>query len=448
MNDHTPFPRTLFWSLFVISLAVRLLVLGANLHHPPAHFFEPDSTDYIRDADDLSRGMGLRDLEGAPSMRRPPGYSVVLALLFAVGASSPTSPVGAILVQLILSALSVSLASWMAHRLGGTNAALLTGSLLALDPSSIASANFIMSETLYTLALLCAFVTWSRWWIHPSRSSLALLAGLVGVLPLIRPAGTYLPILFALLILGVGPKSTPRWRTALLFLALSLVPVGAWRARNYVLLGSTEVSSIGPWVKALFAHSIEVRAGDNPSPSSPWSQDFAHEQRLPVARAMELQNEYFRSTVLRHPLYAMERFAMNALAMVGVPNDRLVRLCLENPPDLEGGSLQARLSWLWEVGPLSLFLVMGTLVSLGGLICLPWLLIQARLWDPYRRSILACLVTVVLYQWGISSLIQYQADRYRIPMIPFLAISLSLGLLQVRSRKKEPMKAASGLNGP
>jgi 4-amino-4-deoxy-L-arabinose transferase-like glycosyltransferase len=163
---------------------------------------------------------------------------------------------------------------------------------------------------------------------------------------------------------------------------------------------------------------------------------------------MELQNEYFRSTVLRHPLYAMERFAMNALAMVGVPNDRLVRLCLENPPDLEGGSLQARLSWLWEVGPLSLFLVMGTLVSLGGLICLPWLLIQARLWDPYRRSILACLVTVVLYQWGISSLIQYQADRYRIPMIPFLAISLSLGLLQVRSRKKEPMKAASGLNGP
>jgi hypothetical protein len=79
---------------------------------------------------------------------------------------------------------------------------------------------------------------------------------------------------------------------------------------------------------------------------------------------------------------------------------------------------------------------MGMLVSLGGMVCLPWVLIRARRWDAFRRSILACLVTVVLYQWSISSLIQYQADRYRIPMIPLLAISLSLGVLQVTSRKK------------
>ncbi|MCI0657847.1 MAG: hypothetical protein L0170_12360 [Acidobacteria bacterium] len=369
-------------------------------------------------------------------MRRPPGYSLVLALLFAAGASSSTSPVGAILLQLILSALSVSLASWMAHQLGGTSAALLTGSLLALDPSSIASANFVMSETLYTLALLCAFAGWSHWWIHPSRASLALLAGLAGVLPLIRPAGTYLPILFALLILGVGPKSTQRLRAAMLFLALSLVPVGAWRARNYVLLGSAEVSSIGPWVQALFGRSIEIRAGDVSPSSAPWSQEFANEQGLPVARAMQLQTDYFRQVVRRHPFYALERYSLNALAMVGVPNDRLVRLCLENPPEFKGGSLLARLSWLREVGPLSLLLVMGMLVSLGGMVCLPWVLIHARLWDPFRRSILACLVTVVLYQWGISSLIQYQADRYRVPMIPLLAISLSLGVLQMTSREK------------
>jgi|GEM_PF-2482328 len=433
--DFTPFPRALFWSLFAVSLAFRMLVLGANLYHAHPQFFEPDSTDYIRDAHDLSRGMGLRELDGAPSMRRPPGYSVVLALLFSLGVASPTSPVGAIPVQLILSALSVTLAAWLAHQLGGTSAALLTGILLALEPSGIASANFVMSETLYTLMLLCVFVAWSRWWIRPRTASLLLLGALVGVLPLIRPAGSYLPILFALLILTVGPKSTRRLRTAMLFLALSLVPVGAWRVRNYLLLGSSEVSSIGPWVQALFAHSLEIRAGELSPANAPWSQEFAHEQRLTPARAMALQNDYFHRTVARHPFYALERVSLNALAMVGVPNDRLVRLCLENPPGLEGGSLPARLSWLREVGPLSLLLVMGMAVSLGGIACLPWLSMRARSWDPFRQSLWGCLVLVVLYQWGISSLIQYQADRYRIPMIPFLAISLALGIVDLARRK-------------
>jgi hypothetical protein len=218
-----------------------------------------------------------------------------------------------------------------------------------------------------------------------------------------------------------------------LLLALSLIPVGAWRARNYFLLGSTEVSSIGPWVQALFAHSVEVRAGDAPPQSAPWSQEFAQEQGLSIARALEQQNAYFRETVARHPFFALERFALNALAMVGVPNDRLARLCTENPPDLPGGSVTVRLSWLKEVGPISLLLVMGMAVSLGGIACLPLLLVR---WDSFPRSVLACLVTVVLYQWAISSLIQFQADRYRIPMIPLLAISLALGVFDTVPRKQ------------
>jgi len=140
--------------------------------------------------------------------------------------------------------------------------------------------------------------------------------------------------------------------------------------------------------------------------------------------------------VARHPFFALERFSLNALAMVGVPNDRLVRLCLENPPDLQGGSVTIRLSWLKAVGPISLLLVMGMAVSLGGIACLPLLLVRSGIWDPFPRSVLVCLVTVVLYQWAISSLIQFQADRYRIPMIPLLAISLALGVFDTVPRRQ------------
>ena len=426
--ERRPFLRALFWSIFALSLAIRLTVLGINLHHPHPLFFEPDSTDYIRDANDLSHGLGLRDLEGAPSMRRPPGYSGILAILFAVGLASPTSPVGIILVQMVLSSLSVALASWLTFRMGGTMPALLTGFLLALEPSGIASSDLVMSETLYTFTLMCVFVVWSRWWSSPHPGPLILLAALVGVLPLIRPAGSYLPILFTLLILGVGPTSTRRMRAALLFLALSLVPVGAWRARNYFLLGSTEVSSIGPWVQAIFAHSIEARAGDRSPESAPWSQDFANKQNLPVAEAMEAQNAYFHQTLTRHPFFAVERLALNAVALVGVPNHSLALLCLEHPPKFAGGSLRARLIWLWEVGGLSLLLVMGMVVSLGGIACLPLLLVGVRARSSFRQAMLICVAAVVLYQWSISALIQYQADRYRIPMIPLLAISFALAI--------------------
>ena len=419
----------MFWSLFALSLAIRLLVLGVNLHHPKPAFFEPDSTDYIRDADDLAHGNGLRELDGSPSMRRPPGYSGWLAMFFAAGIASPTSPTGAVAAQMVLAALSVALAAQLAFWLAGARAALVTGLLMAFEPSCIASSDLVMSETLYTFGLLCAFTAWWRWLARPRAGGLAILAACIGLLPLIRPAGIYLPFVFALLVLGFGPASSSKWRSAALLLALALIPVTAWRVRNFSLLGSSEVSSIGPWVEALFARSVEAMAGDVSPASAPWSQDFAREQGLATARALELQHRYFRETLGRHPVLAARRVALNALVMAGAPNDRLTRLVMESPPDVPGGSISGRLSWLRRVGPLSALLVMGMVISLGGIVFLPVLALRARTWDASRKAMLAALITIALYQWGISSLIQYQADRYRIPMIPLLAISLVVGIL-------------------
>src|SRR5262245_10914610 len=122
-------PRRLFWTLFAVALVLRLGVLALNEGHAHPFFFEPDSTDYLRDASDLSQGMGLRDLQGEPSMRRPPGYSAMLAILFALGLASPTQPQAIVLLQSLLSALTVSLAAGIAFRLGGASAAMATGFL-------------------------------------------------------------------------------------------------------------------------------------------------------------------------------------------------------------------------------------------------------------------------------------------------------------------------------
>jgi 4-amino-4-deoxy-L-arabinose transferase-like glycosyltransferase len=408
---------------------LRLGIFALNVGHSHPFFFEPDSTDYLRDAVNLAHGGGLRDLQGAPSMRRTPGYSALLAILFALGAASPSAPHAVVVLQIILSALTVSLAAGVAFRLEGASAALAAGLLLALEPSGIAASGLIMTETLYTFVLLCAFALWSRWWLLPSWPPLIALACTIGVVPLIRPAGMYLPFLFAILILGWRPPGVRGVRAAVVFLLLALAPLGIWRGRNYRALGSTEVSSIGPWVKAMFARSVAQKAGEAPDPAAPWSQDFASERGIPAARAMAMQNEYFRRVVRSHPFLVARQFLLNATLMVGVPNDRLAVLALEHPPELAGGSVTSRLAWLVATGPLSLLLVLGMMVSLGGLACTPLLLWRSRGWDPHRKSLALAVVAVALYQWGISSLIQYQADRYRIPMMPLLAVSLAVVIL-------------------
>ena len=427
------FPRAISWALFSISLLIRLLVLAVNLRHPHPVLLEPDSIDYVMGADALSHGRVLSDLRGSPSMLRPPGYSGWLALLFLLRIASPTSPVGAILFQIVLSALCVVLASRLAFDLGGVRVAVLTGLVLSIEPSCIAFSQVLMSETLYTLGLLGSLMLWKNWWLRPRALSLALMVLLIGLLPLVRPVGVYLPFLFAILIWTVGPASERRLRVALFFLGLALVPTCAWRARNYYRLGTTELSSIGPWNAALFAHSVETMAQEATPPSGPWDRDFAERGGRTSASALLVQNEFFRTTMARHPLLGIKRAALNAMLMAGVPDDLLVRLCLENPPPFMTGSIGARLSWMRHLGLISCVLLTGMVVSVGGISLLLVHGIRSPHLPPLKRGLLVCVICVILYHLAVSALVQYQADRFRAPIAPLLAISLVLGALGRRT---------------
>jgi len=135
----------------------------------------------------LIQGEGFQGGGGWPAFWWPPGYSGFLAVLFATGIASPEHLAGALVAQVLLASLVAGMVSLLALELGGVPAALLAGSLMALEPSSISHANVILSETFFTFLLVLAVLTWKWWWASAKTLHLLAFAALVRLLPLVRP---------------------------------------------------------------------------------------------------------------------------------------------------------------------------------------------------------------------------------------------------------------------
>ena len=114
----------------------------------------------------------------------------------------------------------------------------------------------------------------------------------------------------------------------------------------------------------------------------------------------------------------------------------LSAIVLDAPSAIEGGrSLLGRLRWLREQGMLAGFLVLGVVVSLGGLALAPWLAWRSRRWGSPRKEMLVFLVVLVFYHVLIGCFVGHQSERYRVPVIPLLAILLVAGTFSLWPEK-------------
>jgi hypothetical protein len=129
-----------------------------------------------------------------------------------------------------------------------------------------------------------------------------------------------------------------------------------------------------------------------------------------------------------HPRAAVERWTLNALYLLGVPDSKLPAMVLPRVPAFTKGSAAARIRWLADLGWLGAWLALGMVVSVGGLLSIPVLAARARRWDRGRRALLALLAALALYQVAFSGFVWHQAERYRVPVIPLCAMMLCAAL--------------------
>ncbi len=425
--------RRVFFAVACLAFLTRVSVLGVNLHRDEPRFLVPDSHTYIKTAASLETRGGVVDDAGKATWGRVPAYPALLALLFATGAASPERLEGAVFLQCLLGAGLVLIAARSAHVLPGGGGIWPLGLLLSVEPSLIAYSNLILSEIPYALVLLLAFIAWNRYQTRKDTGSLLGLAVAVGLLPLIRPIGVYFPLILLLLLLAREGWSRAQARRLVLFTIIAITPAIAWSWRNYAELGSFTLHSTGSWAQAIFAHDVNGLIGraDLSQPDGilqPWEAGFGTDQGFSPREILSLQSGFFRDTVAAHPLAAARLWTVNALLILGVPDNRLAAILLENPPVVPEGQIVARLLWVARLGPLAAQVVLGMAISLGGLASIPWILARWRLWDPRMRSALEFVLLAVLYHAALSSFVTQQAERYRVPVIPFLAMLFVCGL--------------------
>jgi 4-amino-4-deoxy-L-arabinose transferase-like glycosyltransferase len=391
-----------------IVFGVAVLANFVYLFFSNGDFYYPDSFTYLAPARSLLRGLGFIDASGLIETIRTPGYPLLLALF-----GARTLPV-IIFQHLVNAGLAIGIYLLVLYR-ADRRPALIASLLFSLDVPTIHYANKLLTETVFTALLYVVFV------LALQRPRPVLIGLLTGVLVLIRPIALFYCVALALYFLLRGlPK-----RQLLIFVAMSLVLPGAWALRNRVRVGVFTISSIGDFnllgYRAAGALAIEDE-GDFRKAIADEEQaltdeaDDAMQAELHVADANDLPD------AVRGRYYA--KYAWRIIREHPVSFVQLtIRGFLVN---LFASDWDA----IWSVSPLSPDILELGLGAIPIIIFVLSVIGTIFLWRHDRSMALLIALTVV-YFIGISAGGESDA-RFRVPVVPQLAIAAAMGVEAVR----------------
>ena len=213
-----------------------------------------DGDGYVLPGDafcDIGPGIGCN--EHPPTALWAPGYTVVLAAVFAL----PGDDVAAARALNVVAGLAlVAGVYYLGRRLFDERAGLIAAGIVALFPSLVLFSSLVLTESLFTalaVGLLCLAAAWTldevpSW---PKALGVGLAAGVV---TMVRPEG----IVFAGIIVLTWIAVHRSWRivaryTGLLALGI-LVFVVPWTVRNVVQLHAPVVGTTGLGLVLIQAH--------------------------------------------------------------------------------------------------------------------------------------------------------------------------------------------------
>lgn len=390
-----------------IVLAVAAIAHFAYFALRYGSFYFPDSFTYLNPARNLVHGLGfVSGTPPAPETIRTPAYPLVL-IVFGLR----TVPV--IVFQHLLGiAMAGALYQWLLQRLRSRFAASAAAVLFALDTPTIHIANKLLTETVFTAPLLIVFVLT----LHEKPRPITI-ALLLGIMVLIRPIAMFAFPFVALRI----PRRQIVW-----FVIAAIALPAAWAGRNWARTGVFTVSSVGNInllaTRAAGALAIEDKGDDFRADladeqmglvedADDWIQQKLHiedAQELPVAVRVKYYGAFATRVIALHPVAFAQLTARGILVNLFDSDwDALLPVTRLYPTIVQ-----------MTVGIMPV--VMFIFATIGVL----------ALWRTDRVLAMAILLTV-----GYFVLISAGAEaeyRFRVPVVPQLAIAAAVGLDVVR----------------
>jgi 4-amino-4-deoxy-L-arabinose transferase-like glycosyltransferase len=410
-------------------LLVLLLALAARLYiwidflGKPEFFVQPDTMSY------LHPGMQLIEKGNFPSFSRTPVYPIFLALINTYISSSHAA---AALMQIVLSVFTVWMMYLIALRTFGFFAAILCGFFLALDFQSALTANFLLSETLFTTILaifLLRIVAWHQEGNkHAARNltNAAISGILLSLLSLCRPVAFLLFVPVAFWIVSVFKSS--KKKIAIIAICFSLAAMSMpmlWTVRNHKHAGVyffTTISAKGIFLYRAAWNVAFLEKKEFAEVHNAFKQQAEEKKEKEHWNDGELarweKNEGLK--IIAHSLPATVWQGLNGLAEIYFEPKALCQL------DRKNILSPASVIILWRM--LHLFIIYaGCVIAL--------ILVIKNKYKLHEKHILLLLFLIAAY-FSLLSAGAEAYGRFRVPIAPALSLIAASGWGYLFNRSK------------
>lgn len=278
-------PLNLRWVL-LLAFSLRSIIAGATyltLRDPNA-FYAKDTWSYLQPAIEWMTN-GSFTAQGEPELFRTPGYAVLLSVGIKLGQIEFVT----IALQILLSCATTYLVFRIAIELfANERTAIWSALAYCLEPLSIISCSWLLSETLFGVLLAAALLSLFTFVAHRKLKWLILSSLLFAAAAYVRPIGYYLPLVitFIFLLWSITKRDWSLLKPALLFCLISVALMSIWQFRNYRQTGFAGFS-IAMSYNTYFHQVAALRAS---------------EQNRPFYEVMEEMGFYDREKYLQaHP---------------------------------------------------------------------------------------------------------------------------------------------------
>jgi 4-amino-4-deoxy-L-arabinose transferase-like glycosyltransferase len=442
--------RLLLAVILLAALALRAGVFLAVFAEDPTRILTADSLSY----DDSARalvGAGrfavAADLPDVPQTVRTPGYPAFIAGVYAIFGEKHR-PV--ILAQVLFSVATIGLTYLIGYRFWSSAAATIAILILALDYTTFLYSQLLLTETLFTFALVLTVWVGTRFLpAERRRLGYALCLGFgLALQALIRPISYYLVFVILLGFLLTGMVARWKRKELALVILLILLPwlllVGGWQVRNWLATGSWEFSHIRG-VNLLYYRGADIVARRDgvslQAARRSIEEALGDREGMSEAELSELYAREGLELIKRYPLLFVQGQLQGGVKMMLVPGEGGVLEYLGMSVEEDGalGDLLrlpvADYIHKWLVGNSAEFMVF----ILAGLYLLSLYGFAAGgVWhslirDRSHRSEHLLVLGIVLYFLVVSAGPEAYA-RFRVPTMPFLALYAGRGVTRLADR--------------
>ncbi|MFA5005038.1 MAG: glycosyltransferase family 39 protein [Candidatus Omnitrophota bacterium] len=238
--------RKLF-GIVACAVLIKFFLFAFLVFHAPQNRFQNDSADYIESAGVISSQETFARLNADGSLRfdlhRPPGYSFFLAIL----RGAMKLPFNAVIFIQVLLTLLAAWITYKAAYLIDPAVAFLSAVIVLYDPPVSIYSLIILSETLFFLLLACFMFVFVRYLKDRRIYLVAAAALLLATATYTRAISYYLGMVVAVFIAYANLRLKTAGRAVthvLVFLVVFYGLLGIWQSRNYRLTGVKTFASV------------------------------------------------------------------------------------------------------------------------------------------------------------------------------------------------------------